>query len=294
MLSSLLAAALAFTPADASVAYGAAKGLVDGFTPRDAGTARAHLAANYILDSASAAGADVRIDRFSDDTPCGKRQFWNLSAEFAANPTNGWTVLVSHYDTKPGSGCPGANDGASTSGLLVALAGSLSRCAREGNPGLPRNVMLLWTDGEECIKSYGGNDGLWGSRHAAEAFSAEGRRIDAVVCLDMLGDADLGAIVPRNSTPSLRRDILAAARRAGLSGKVSESDLLVKDDHVPFLRKGFPAADVIDFAYGGEPGQGGWWHTPEDTMDKVSEKSLLDAGRLVVEFIRGGDGRAPR
>jgi len=289
MLSSLLAAALAFTPADASVAYGAAKGLVDGHTPRDPGTRRAHAAANYIMDSASAAGADVRIDRFADATPCGMRLFSNLSAEFVANPTNGWTVLVSHYDTKPGSGCPGANDGASTSGLLVALAGALSRCAREGSPGLPRNVMLLWTDGEECMKSYGENDGLWGSRHAADVFLREGRRIDAVVCLDMLGDRDLGAIVPRNSTPSLAKSILAAAKRAGLDSQFTESDLLVKDDHVPFLKKGFPAADIIDFAYGGEPGQGGWWHTPEDTMDKVSEKSLLAAGRLVVELLRGGD-----
>lgn len=286
MLSSLLAAALAFTPADASLAYGAAKGLVDGFTPRDAGTRRAHSAANYILDSASAAGADVRIDRFSAATPCGIRQFWNLSAEFVANPTNGWTVFVSHYDTKPGSGCPGANDGASTSGLLVALAGALSRCVREGRPGLSRNVMLLWTDGEECMKAYREDDGLWGSRHAAEAFAREGRKIDAVICLDMLGDRDLGAIVPRNSTPSVKKAILAAAARAGLSDKVAESEQLVKDDHVPFLKKGFPAADVIDFDFGGGPG-GGWWHTQEDTMDKVSEKSLLDAGILVVEIIRG-------
>lgn len=289
MLSAFLAAALAFTPADAAVAHAAAKGLVDGFTPRDAGSRRAQAAANYLRDSASAAGADVRMDRFTSATPLGRRQFVNLYAEFASCPTNGWTVLVSHYDTKPGSGCPGANDGASTSGLLVALAGALSRCVREGSPGLPRNVMLLWTDGEECIRSYAEDDGLWGSRHAADEFVREGRKIDAVVCLDMLGDRDLGAIVPRNSTPSLAKSILAAAKRAGLDGQFTESDLLVKDDHVPFLKKGFPAADIIDFAYGGEPGQGGWWHTPEDTMDKVSEKSLLAAGRLVVELLRGGD-----
>ena len=123
MLAALLAAALAFTAEDASLAYSTAARLVAEHTPRDAGTRRAHLAADFLMDAASAAGADVRRDAFAAKTPKGERSFVNLYAEFPVDPDGPWTIVLSHYDTKPGVKCPGANDGASTSGLLVALAG---------------------------------------------------------------------------------------------------------------------------------------------------------------------------
>ena len=143
MLAALLAAALAFTAEDASLAYSTAARLFAEHTPRDAGTRRAHLAADFLMDAASAAGADVRRDAFSAKTPKGERSFVNLYAEFQVDPAAPWTIVLSHYDTKPGVKCPGANDGASTSGLLVALAGRLASCDIAVNPIVRRSAGSL-------------------------------------------------------------------------------------------------------------------------------------------------------
>ncbi|MBQ6137998.1 MAG: M28 family peptidase [Kiritimatiellae bacterium] len=281
MLSSfILAAAVAFGPAEAKLAHSTAKDLVAMCTPRDAGTVRGRIAANFLLDAASRTGADVVADRFVADTPRGRRTFTNLVAEFRFSVDAEWVVLVSHFDTKPGVDCPGANDGASTSGLLVALAQAL-RSAEAPHA----NVMLLWTDGEECMKSYTADDGLWGSRHAARKLKESGRKVKAVVCLDMLGDADLNISLPRNTSPALRRIALFAAKKAGLAGRVAEIPELVRDDHSPFLEEGFKSVVLIDFEYGGEPGANDYWHTEKDTIDHVSEQSLLASGRLVAGML---------
>lgn len=279
MLSCLLAVALEFTAQDAHLAYEKARELVEECTPRDAGTIRGRiLAANRILDTASAVGANVRRDTFRAMTPRGLRAFTNLSAEFKCDdPDAKWVVLVSHYDTKPGCGCPGANDGASTSGLLIGIANAASRV-----PKFKGNLLLIWTDGEECMENYGENDGLWGSKRAADWLSSEGRKIQSVICLDMLGDKDLSISIPKNGSPTLQKIVLQAAARAGYPKLVKLTRDLVKDDHVAFMKKGYPAVDLIDFDYGPN---NSYWHTPEDTMDKLSEESLLKSGRLVVELL---------
>ena len=280
MFSALLAASLVFSQADANLAFKTATGLVENHTPRDSGTTRSMLAANYLLDAASAAGADVRRDMFVAKTPKGERRFTNLVASFKRNPDAPWVVLVSHYDTKTGVDCPGANDGASTSGLLVALAGVLYNHRTQND-----NVMLIWTDGEECMNAYVEDDGLWGSRHAAKSLKESGVKVKAVICLDMLGDKDLHVSIPKNSSPALSKIAHAAAKKAGVSDKVSRIDLLVKDDHVPFLEVGFKAIDLIDFEYGSAPGLNDYWHTAKDTVDKISEESLFTAGKLVAGML---------
>lgn len=280
MLPAVLAVALAFTPQDASLAYRTTRDFVSQCTPRDAGTIRGRMAANFILDAASAAGADVRKDSFEAMTPKGRRRFTNLVAEFCADPEGEWVILMSHYDTKTGVNCPGANDGASTTGLLVALTETLCRW-RE-----PRgNVMMIWTDGEESFEAYAENDGFWGSKHAAEKIVAEGKKVKAVICLDMLGDRDLTISLPRNTSPALRKIALFAAKKAGAEDKIKEIPELVKDDHVAFVKAGFKAVDLIDFDYGSAPGVNDFWHTPQDTIDKVSEESLLTAGKVVAEML---------
>jgi len=279
MISLLLSAALTFTPHDAQLAYEHAQSLVANCTPRDAGTVRGRIiAANHILDAASSAGADVRRDCFKAMTPRGEREFTNLYAEYASgDESDKWVVLISHYDTKPESGCPGANDGASTSGLLVGLANAIS------NWQTPKgNLMLIWTDGEECMESYGPHDGFWGSKRAAEYLSSKNRSVQAVVCLDMLGDKDLAISIPTNGTPTLAKIALHAAARAGYPDLVKPMAEQVKDDHVPFLDRGFKAIDLIDFDYGPN---NVYWHTEQDTIDKISEESLLKSGKIVVELV---------
>ena len=278
MFVALLAAALAFSPEDARLAFETARGLVEQCTPRDAGTIRGWIAANYILDAASAAGADVRRDVFTAMTPTGERKFVNLSAEFkSAGESNKWVIVVSHYDTKPGVVCPGANDGASTSGILVGLANAVMSWAdRHGN------LMLIWTDGEECQQAYSPNDGFWGSKRAVQQIAARKLPVQAVICIDMLGDRDLSISVPANGTPALARIALHAARRIGSPGLVKTMDELVKDDHVAFLDAGYKAIDLIDFSYGPN---NGFWHTEKDTMENVSEASIRRSGELVVEML---------
>ena len=278
LLPLIVAAALEFTAQDAHVAYETAKSLVAECTPRDAGTIRSRIATNRILDVASMTGADVRRDVFRAKTPKGEREFVNLYAEFeSGGDTSRWVVVVSHFDTKPGTRCPGANDGAATTGLLVGLVNALER--RTDPKG---NVLLVWTDGEECMESYGPDDGLWGSRRAVEQVLSGGRKVQAVICVDMIGDRDLAITVPANWSPELCQVALRAAKRIGFPDLVRLGDVHVKDDHVPFMDRGCAAIDLIDISYG--PANS-YWHTEKDTMENVSEESLLKSGRLVAEML---------
>ena len=278
MTALLIAAALVFSEADARLAHATARELVEQCTPRDGGTAGSARAAAFIAAASGKSGGAAKTERFLSKSPLGELPFVNVTAELPrGGAEDGWTVLVSHFDTKCGTDCPGANDGAATSGLLVALAGVIARDA-----AVKRNVIFLWTDGEECVRRYAQDDGLHGSRRAAAALAASGRRIDAVIVADMLGDEDLSITIPVNSSPALRRLALAAAADIGEPDLVKPSLSAVTDDHVPFAERGFPAIDLIDFEYGPK---NAYWHTSVDTMAHVSEKSLLKSGRLLAAML---------
>ena len=279
--STILAASLVFTPSDARVSHSAAADLVAKHTPRDAGTLRGARAANFIFNAATAAGADARTDSFMAKTPRGMKRMTNVYATFAVDPSAGWIVYISHFDTKTGVACPGANDGASTSGLLIGMCEALARQRRL----LKCNVMLVWTDGEECISEYGPDDGLWGARRAAKFLKDGAFKVIAAICLDMLGDKDLEISLPKNSSKKLKRAALAIADATPLKGRVKEIREIVIDDNVPFSEEGFETINLIDFEYGSKPKSNDYWHTPNDTIDKISRQSLLDAGQFAIKFI---------
>ena len=280
----LIAAPIEFSEADAHVAFAAASNLVERCTPRDAGTLRGRLAAHWILDRVSRSGVDATLDKFRAPTPDGEKPFANVIVEFLGTKTNAaWIVVMSHFDTMPniGEGFQGANDGASTSGLLIALANAIRRTGRPAE-----NIALVWTDGEECRKSYGPNDGFQGSKYLADTYRERRRVVKAALCVDMLGDKDLNITIPANTTPILKDITLAAAKRIGAEKKiVYKDDIVVKDDHSAFLELGYPSIDLIDFDFGSAPGLNDWWHTPNDTLDKVSTASLLISGRLTAEIL---------
>jgi hypothetical protein len=48
-----------------------------------------------------------------------------------------------------------------------------------------------------------------------------------------------------------------------------------------------PAIDLIDFKFGSAPGLNDYWHTTEDTMDKLSPESLEIIGRILACMING-------
>ena len=281
IFSCILAAALAFSQEDAEGALHLADEFITKHPVRDAGTSEGIRAANWVFDHASVAAGRAERDFFYADTPKGRRTFVNVYATIARDPTRPWTVLVSHFDTKPGIGCPGANDGASTTALLLKLADVISR-----ERDFPCNVFFVFTDAEECMEAfYSEKDGFQGSKRAAEVLKKRELNVRAVVCFDMLGDRDLKVMIPANGSATLAKIALVAAKRAKLPrGKVARSTLQVKDDHVAFLDAGFPAIDLIDFDYGEKPGVNDYWHSPDDTIDKLSAASLRSAGALAAEL----------
>ena len=278
----LCAAALVFSPENAKSALDRTGEFVKANPRRDAGTYGGKAAARWLLAKASIVGGNVYQDVFSAETPIGKKSFTNLYCPFQRNPDAPWTVIVSHYDTKPGIDCPGANDGGATSCLMVELVQILF-----DNRDYDRNVLFVWTDGEECAGArYSDNDGFQGSKRAAAMLKEKKYRVDGVYVLDMLGDKNLKFSLPTNISMDLARRTIAAAKKIGLRrDSFVKLGSTVLDDHVAFLDAGFPAMDLIDFEYGSSPGLNDYWHTSEDTADKLSEESLLTVGKLVCEIL---------
>ena len=285
---SAFAGRIVFTAVDAREAYATTAEFVRDCTPRDAGTIRGRLAANWIMDRASRSGADAFVDSFRAETPEGTKSFANVVAEFKGTKENApWIVLLSHFDTAPniGKGFEGANDGASTSALLVSILNAVRRAGSQGD-----NIAFIWTDAEECRVTYSENDGLQGAKHAVAQFKAKRRAVKAAIGLDMLGDSDLHIRMPVNGTVQLQNAVFEAAKRAGLEGLVSLGTETVKDDFAVFFDAGCPAVNLIDFEFGSAPGKNDYWHTVQDTMDKIREESLLKAGMLVAELLNMLEG----
>jgi len=273
--------ALAFSPAQATQALAHVTGLVEQCTPRDAGTPGAEKAAQWIQKLLTERGVEARIDSFTDRTPRGQKAFFNVLATIPGTG-DGWIILLSHFDTMSGigGGFQGADDGGSSTGLLIELAAIL----RAAGP-LPHNILCGFMDGEECMLAYSDHDGFHGSKRLARQMKTEGRAVKAVILMDMVGDRDLKLTVPRNGTAALRLLALKAAEATGDRDRIGLFDGIIYDDHQAFLDLGFPAVNLIDFEFGSSPGANDYWHTPADTLDKLSADSLLTTGRIVLEMI---------
>jgi Zn-dependent M28 family amino/carboxypeptidase len=224
----------------------------------------------------------VEEDPFVADTPEGKFAMRNIIAKFPGTK-DGIIVLASHIDTNyplRNTNFVGANDGASTTALLLAIADQLRGKKLEGY-----SVWLVFTDGEEAIRSWSDTDSLYGSRHLAQKWQQDGtaKKIKAFLLADMIGDADLDILRDMNSTPWLEDVVLQAATRLGYQSYFFAENSAIEDDHLPFARIGVPVADIIDLTYGYN---NSYHHTTEDTLDKLSPKSLQISGDVILETIR--------
>lgn len=275
------ATVLAFSAAQATNALAHVAALVAACTPRDGGTPGAARAAAWIRDRLATNGVPAEIDAFTADTPKGPLPYANVLATFPGQADT-WIVLLSHFDTMRGvgAGFEGANDGGSSTGLLIELAAAIRRAGP-----LRHGVICGFMDGEECLLGYSERDGFHGSKRLARQLKARGAKVSAVILMDMVGDRDLKLTLPRNGSASLRVLALEAAEATGDRGKIGLFDGDIFDDHQAFLDCGYPAVDLIDFDYGSAPGLNNYWHTPRDTMDKLSADSLAATGRIVVEMI---------
>ena len=274
-------APLTFTAAHASNALAHVTAFVTDCTPRDAGTPGAERAAAWLHARLTAQGIDATLDRFSDPTPRGPRPFVNVLATIPS-PSDEWIILLSHFDTMSGISekFQGANDGGSSTGLLLELA-TLFQTA----PHKKYNILCAFLDGEECMLGYSERDGFHGSKRLAKAMKQQQKKIKAVILMDMVGDRDLKITVPRNCTAELRVLALEAAEATGDRAKIGLFNGIIYDDHQAFLDLGFPAIDLIDFYYGSGLDENDYWHTSKDTLDKLSADSLLATGRIVIEMI---------
>ena len=270
-----------WTAARASNAFAYVEGLVRDCTPRDAGTPGGEKAACWIRDRLAEQGLPARIDRFTEPTPRGPREFRNVLATLPGTGDT-WIILLSHFDTMSGigEGFQGANDSGSSTGLLLELAGAL----RDAGPREP-SILFGFMDGEECMIAYGAQDGFHGSKRLARQMKEEKRKIRAVILTDMVGDRDLKLTLPRNSTAALRVLALEAAEAVGLRDHIGLFDGNIYDDHQAFLDLGYPAVNLIDFSYGSRPGLNDYWHTRQDTLDKLSVESLRITGAIVLEMV---------
>ncbi len=251
-----------------------------------------HLKAEEFIKSHFApeiAKGNFETDSFSANTPAGRLDMRNYIVRFPGKK-DGVIVLASHYETNywlKDINFVGANDGAATTALLIEIGNYLRAHPPEGY-----SVWLVFDDGEEAIKSWSNSDSLYGTRHLAAKWSANGTlsKIKAFLLADMIGDKDLNIdqgcqlhSVAARSARSRPRKTLATPHPS------SRTRLPFEDDHLPFKQRGVPVLDIIDLDYGpptSERPEGGYHHTELDTLDKISPKSLQISGDLFLEMIR--------
>jgi glutaminyl-peptide cyclotransferase len=267
---------------------------VVAFGPRPSGSPEIQKLQSYILGELKALGCHTIQDDFTASTPLGRTPMKNILARFSG--TSGKAVFFTgHYDTKsmPGTYFVGANDGGSSAGLLLELAKALAHAVRKDD------VYLVWFDGEEAVARWSDDDSLYGSRHLAERWASDGTlgRIRALINVDMIGDRDLGILEDMNSSGPLRELVWRTAERLGYGRHFLRNGSAIEDDHIPFLRRGVNALDLIDLDYGE---RNSYWHTDKDTIDKLSAESFQVVGRVLLESLKelerngGSDGRDHR
>lgn len=274
------------TDFDADRAFNHVKSQV-AFGPRPAGSAAVEKTREYLMKELKSYGLKTSLDEFAETTPRGKVKFKNVVAELPGE-TDKLIVIGSHYDTKEFKEFTfvGANDGGSSTGILLEIA----RVMAADKQKRKFTYQFVFFDGEEAFchdwsECLDGNDHTYGSRHHAEKFKKEKQieRVKAMILLDMVGDKDL--TIPREETSSawLVNAIWGTAQELGYRKEFPSRPFTIgDDDHMPFLRAGIPAVDVIDFEYGKGAEDNRYWHTAEDTLDKISAKSLKIIGDVIL------------
>jgi len=190
-----------------------------------------------------------------------------------------WVIIAAHYDSRffadqdpnsenHNSPVPGANDGASGTAILLELARIIPK-------DLEKNIWLVFFDAEDQgnIKNW---DWILGSKSFVNQLEGKPEK---VVIIDMVGDADLNLYFEKNSYPDLSKEIWDVAKQNGFEKSfIPQYKYNILDDHIPFINNGIHAIDIIDFDYP-------YWHTSNDTPDKVSSESLYAVGQTLFQWL---------
>jgi Zn-dependent M28 family amino/carboxypeptidase len=285
LILSLALLALSLEPASAQARFNGAKAYeytksIAGIGPRWP-TGPGHIKAESFIRN-QFKHDQLEENTFTANTPIGPVALRNFIVRFPGKK-DGIIVLGTHYETNyplRNINFVGANDGAATTGLLMAIADQLRGRKLDGY-----SIWLVFFDGEEAFQQWSASDSTYGSRHLAAKWGGDGTlaKIKAFVLADMIGDKDLDIQRESNSTGWLVDLVRQAARKFGDERYFFQSNEPVEDDHLPFVKRGVPSIDVIDLDYGPN---NSYHHTAEDTMDKVSARSLAIDGDVFMETIR--------
>ncbi|MFZ0635685.1 MAG: M28 family peptidase [Candidatus Acidiferrales bacterium] len=244
------------------------------FGPRPPDSDAIHRTQDYIKSELKADGCTFDEDDFHSSTPIGDVPMKNIIVKIPGQ-TQEIILLLTHYDTLKKDGFVGAVDGGSSTGLMLEMAREL--CPKKQ----PLGVWIAFLDGEEAFVQWSDEDSVYGSRELAArmALSGELKRIKAVILADMVGPKNLEIRREPTSTGWLTNLVWQKAAALGYGDVFVSKDLAVQDDHLPFLRRQVAAVDIIDLA-GYQAA--GYWHTNDDTMDKVSARSLGIVGHVIL------------
>jgi Zn-dependent M28 family amino/carboxypeptidase len=270
---------------DGSRAFEHVRHLVD-IGPRPPGSDGIHVAQAYIVGQLKNFGCEVEEHDFHGSTPLGDIAMKNIIAKIPGKG-KGIVLYATHYDTVRIPNFVGADDGGSGTGMMLELARLL--CGRKTESAL--NVWIAFFDGEEAQGEWADKNSVqwtntnstFGSREMAASMAISGdlKHLKAMILADMIGPSDLKIKKENQSTQWLNDLIWATAGRLGYGNVfVNESFSIGGDDHLSFIRRGIAACDIIDFDVATT-----YWHTAEDTLDKVSPRSLAIVGHVFVEIL---------
>jgi len=260
---------------DGAKAYDQVAKLV-AFGPRPSASDAIRGTQDYIRAQLRGFGCAVDEDAFHAQTPVGVLPMTNIVAKVPGTG-QGIILLLTHYDTKRLDNFVGAEDGGSSTGLMLEMARHL--CA---GPKQPNAVWFAFLDGEEALVNWDtDNDNTYGSREFAArlALSGDLKRVRAVILADMIGQTGLHILRDSSSTKWLTDLVWKTAARLGYGDIFISRETAIEDDHQSFIRRGVPAVDIIDLQ---DYQNLGYWHTPQDTLDKVSPRSLAIVGDVIL------------
>jgi len=241
-----------------------------------------HRAQAYIIAQLKSYGCQVEEHDFHGSTPLGDLAMKNIVVKIPGT-SQGIVLYATHYDTVRIPNFVGADDGGSGVGTMLELARLF--CARKNS----LNVWIVFFDGEEAqgrwtdsaSVNWTDTNSTFGSREMAASMALSGdlKRVKAMILADMIGPANLKIKRDTNSTPWLTDLIWATAAQLGYENVfVSEKFPITGDDHLSFIRRGVAGCDLIDFSIP-------YWHTPQDTLDKIDPQSLAVVGHVLAETL---------
>jgi len=259
-----------------------------GFGPHPSGSPAIAKLQDFLQSELKSYGCTVETDDFSADTPIGRLAMKNIVAKIPGEKP-GIIILATHYDTARAARDPrtrevhpmptwvGADDGGSSTAVMLELAHLL--CPKHSRYA----VWIAFLDGEEAMHDWSDTDSRYGSRQMAAklAMSGDLKKVRAFLLADIVGGRNAQFMRETSSTQDLVNVFWNTAHKLGYTALFRDGTTEAQDDHDAFLDRHVPSLDVIgDFI------NNGYWHTPEDNLDKISAKTLAVVGHVFLESIK--------